>query len=186
MTLDCAKLCEGAWARPLQLEVWDWDRDGGHDFIGGCSTSLEALIQGEEFQIVQVIYLLDVMNIVALIIDVKMFQLDLINPKKKEKKGYESSGQIIVKAVKLEQDSTFLDYIRGGLRINLAVAVDLSGGGAADPASGDSLHRLEARTGENVYTTAIRTVGDILQDYDYGQPLEVNQQSVGIEYESMM
>ena len=66
------------------------------------------------------------------------------------------------------------------------VAVDLSGGGAADPASGDSLHRLEARTGENVYTTAIRTVGDILQDYDYGQPLEVNQQSVGIEYESMM
>ena len=59
MTLDCAKLCEGAWARPLQLEVWDWDRDGGHDFIGGCSTSLEALIQGEEFQIVQVIYSLD-------------------------------------------------------------------------------------------------------------------------------
>ena len=186
MTLDCAKLCEGAWARPLQLEVWDWDRDGGHDFIGGCSTSLEALIQGEEFQIVQVIYLLDIMNIVASIIDVKMFQLDLINPKKKEKKGYESSGQIIVKAVKLEQDSTFLDYIRGGLRINLAVAVDLSGGGAADLASGDSLHRLEAGTGENVYTTAIRTVGDILQDYDYGQPLEVNQQSVGIEYESMM
>ena len=66
------------------------------------------------------------------------------------------------------QDSTFLDYIRGGLRINLCVAVDLSGGGATDPTSQDSLHFLNPRTQENVYTTAIRTVGDILQDYDYG------------------
>ena len=69
------------------------------------------------------------------------------------------------------QDSTFLDYIRGGLRINLCVAVDMSGGGATDPTSQDSLHFLHPRTQENVYTTAIRTVGDILQDYDYGMML---------------
>ena len=30
-------------------------------------------------------------------------------------------------------------------------------------------HIINFRTGENVYTTAIRTVGDILQDYDYGK-----------------
>ena len=44
----------------------------------------------------------------------------------------------------------------------------MSGGGATDPNSQDSLHFLNPRTQENVYTTAIRTVGDILQDYDYG------------------
>ena len=44
----------------------------------------------------------------------------------------------------------------------------MSGGGATDPTSQDSLHFLNPRTQENVYTTAIRTVGDILQDYDYG------------------
>ena len=31
------------------------------------------------------------------------FQFDLINAKKKEKKGYKNSGQIVVKAVKIEQ-----------------------------------------------------------------------------------
>jgi hypothetical protein len=48
--------------------------------------------------------------------------------------------------------------VRGGLKINLAVAIDLS-------ASGAELHHL--RRGENAFTTAIRTVGEILQDYDY-------------------
>ena len=55
-------------------------------------------------------------------------QFDLINQKKKDKKGYQNSGQIVVKSVKIVQDSTFLDYVRGGLRINLCVAVDMTGG----------------------------------------------------------
>ena len=33
----------------------------------------------------------------------------------------------------------------------------------------DYFVQIILRTGENVYTTAIRTVGDILQDYDYGK-----------------
>ena len=32
-----------------------------------------------------------------------MFQFDLINAKKREKKGYKNSGQIVVKSVKIEQ-----------------------------------------------------------------------------------
>ena len=107
VTMDCAKLCTGDWSRNLRIEVYDWDFDGGHDFIGSCNTSLEELSQGEEYQIMQ---------------------LDLINPKKKDKKGYKNSGQIVVKSVKIVQDSTFLDYVRGGLRINLCVAVDMTGG----------------------------------------------------------
>ena len=37
-----------------RIEVYDWDADGGHDFIGDCRTSLEQLAEGEGFQIVQV------------------------------------------------------------------------------------------------------------------------------------
>ena len=58
VTLDCAKLCLGDWGRPLRLEVFDWDLDGRHDFIGACDTNLETLVQGEEFQIVQVLIIL--------------------------------------------------------------------------------------------------------------------------------
>ena len=101
MTLDCAKLCLGDWSRPLRLEVFDWDLDGGHDFIGACVTNLETLVQAEEYQIVQV-------NMSGywwwlLVWMWNFVQLDLINPKKKEKKGYENSGQIVVKSVKVEQ-----------------------------------------------------------------------------------
>ena len=69
------------------------------------------------------------------------------------------------------QDSTFLDYIRGGLRVNLSVCVDMTGGDISDPTSKQSLHYLDPRTGENVYTTAIKSVGDILQDYDYDKKI---------------
>lgn len=151
ITLDCAKLCLGDWSRNLRIEVYDWDRDGTHDYIGDCSTSLEELAQGEGFQILQ---------------------FDLINKKKKDKKGdsYKNSGQIVVKAVKIEQDTTFIDYVRGGLKINLTVAVDMtSSNGLCSSAS--SLHHLK-KTGENAYTTAIRTVGEILQDYDYDKKIQ--------------
>ena len=66
------------------------------------------------------------------------------------------------------QDTTFLDYVRGGLKINLSVAVDMTGSNG-DPDSPQSLHYIHPRTGENAYTTAIRTVGEILQDYDFGE-----------------
>ena len=38
----------------IRIEVYDWDADGGHDFIGDCTTTLEELAQGEGFQIIQV------------------------------------------------------------------------------------------------------------------------------------
>ena len=38
-----------------RIEVYDWDADGGHDFIGDCTTNLEELAEGEGFQIVQVL-----------------------------------------------------------------------------------------------------------------------------------
>jgi len=145
ITLDCAKLCLGDWTRNLRIEVYDWDSDGGHDFIGDCNTTMEELAEGEDFQILQ---------------------FDLINPKKVEKKGYRNSGQIVVKSVTIEQDTTFLDYVRGGLKINLVVAVDMTRSNG-DPRQKESLHFIHPDTGENPYTTAIRTVGEILQDYDY-------------------
>jgi len=64
------------------------------------------------------------------------------------------------------KDTTFLDYIRGGLRFNFIVAVDFtkSNGMPNDP---NSLHYLDRDRLENPYTMAIRSVGDIVQDYDY-------------------
>ncbi|CAN0583971.1 unnamed protein product, partial [Ectocarpus sp. 12 AP-2014] len=40
-------LCNGDYLRPLQLEVWDWDRDGDHDCMGRLKTSLQGLLEGQ-------------------------------------------------------------------------------------------------------------------------------------------
>ena len=53
----------------------------------------------------------------------------------------------------------------------MSVCVDLSGGDVDDPTCKESLHYIDSRTGENVYTTAIRSVVDILQDYDYDRKI---------------
>jgi len=59
-----------------------------------------------------------------------------------------------------------LDHIRGGLRLHFVVAVDFttSNGMPNDP---KSLHYYDRDRVENPYTAAIRSVGEIVQDYDY-------------------
>lgn len=34
------QIANGDLLRPLLLECWDYDRAGGHDFIGGCAASI--------------------------------------------------------------------------------------------------------------------------------------------------
>uniref|UniRef100_A0AAQ4PRA3 Copine 8 n=1 Tax=Gasterosteus aculeatus aculeatus TaxID=481459 RepID=A0AAQ4PRA3_GASAC len=66
-------LCNGDYDRTIKVEVYDWDRDGGHDFIGEFSTSYRELSRGQsQFNVYEV-----------------------INPKKKErKKKYLNSGTL--------------------------------------------------------------------------------------------
>lgn len=46
-TLVRQALCNGDYLRPLQLEVWDWDRDGDHDCMGRLTSSLQGLLEGQ-------------------------------------------------------------------------------------------------------------------------------------------
>uniref|UniRef100_A0A4W4G7I1 C2 domain-containing protein n=1 Tax=Electrophorus electricus TaxID=8005 RepID=A0A4W4G7I1_ELEEL len=40
-------LCNGDYDRTIKIEVYDWDRDGSHDFIGEFSTSYRELSRGQ-------------------------------------------------------------------------------------------------------------------------------------------
>ena len=67
----------------LKVEIFDYNDDGDHDFIGQYFTTLEEMAEGEGFQIVT---------------------WDVINDKKKaKKKDYENSGTVILKSIKIEQ-----------------------------------------------------------------------------------
>uniref|UniRef100_A0A3B4FF91 Copine family member 9 n=1 Tax=Pundamilia nyererei TaxID=303518 RepID=A0A3B4FF91_9CICH len=72
-TIPVRALCNGDYDRTVKVDVFDWDRDGSHDFIGEFTTSYRELSRGQsQFNVYEV-----------------------LNPKKKgKKKKYINSGTV--------------------------------------------------------------------------------------------
>ncbi|XP_059367459.1 copine-8 [Carassius carassius] len=136
-------LCNGDFDRTIKVEVYDWDRDGSHDFIGEFSTSYRELSRGQsQFNVYEV-----------------------INPKKKgKKKKYLNSGTVTLLSFLVDTEVTFLDFIKGGTQINFTVAIDFTASNG-NPAQPTSLHYMNPYQ-LNTYAMALKAVGDIIQDYD--------------------
>lgn len=136
-------LCNGDYDRTIKIEVYDWDRDGSHDFIGEFSTSYRELSRGQsQFNVYEV-----------------------INQKKKSrKKNYLNSGTVTLLSFLVDIEVTFLDYIKGGTQINFTVAIDFTASNG-NPAQPTSLHYMSPYQ-LNAYAMALKAVGEIIQDYD--------------------
>mgnify|MGYP001169748279 CR=1 FL=1 len=109
LRISTVRNCLCDWSRPLRLEVFDWDLDGGHDFIGACVTNLETLVQGEDFQIVQVKIYCQVR--ISLIF--RHFQLSLILSiqRRKARKGMKTRDKLLLSLLKLSRFKTSLNCI---------------------------------------------------------------------------
>ncbi|XP_043572671.1 copine-5-like isoform X2 [Chiloscyllium plagiosum] len=136
-------LCNGDYDRTIKVEVYDWDRDGSHDFIGEFTTSYRELARGQsQFNVYEV-----------------------INQKKKiKKKKYVNSGTVTLLSFTVESEHTFLDYIKGGTQINFTVAIDFTASNG-NPSQSTSLHYMNPYQ-MNAYAMALKAVGEIIQDYD--------------------
>lgn len=73
--------------------MFDYDADGSHDLIGECRSSLGQLkaLAGSAAQ-----------------------GLDLVNPKKTGRPGYQRSGVLSVREVSVRPRPSFLQYLAGG------------------------------------------------------------------------
>ncbi|XP_069509563.1 copine-2 isoform X2 [Ambystoma mexicanum] len=143
-TVPLVSLCDGDIDKVIKVLCYDYDNDGGHDFIGEFQTSVLKLCEAQDGRSVEV---------------------ECINPKKqKKKRSYKNSGIIIVKSCRIARDYSFLDYILGGCQLMFTVGVDFtaSNGNPRDPSS---LHYISP-LGMNEYLSAIWAVGQIIQDYD--------------------
>ena len=103
--LSLQKLCNGDLDRPLKCVVYDWNSSGSHEEIGRFDFSVRELVgDGENGH----------------------KEFTVINEKKQEKKGakYKGSGQLTMK-LQLRQEHTFVEYLRGGLEINLSIGEDV-------------------------------------------------------------
>ncbi|XP_078276009.1 copine-8 isoform X3 [Rhinoraja longicauda] len=142
-TIPVRTLCNGDFDRTIKVEVYDWERNGSHDFIGEFTTNYRELSRGQsQFNVYEV-----------------------FNPKKKaKKKKYIHSGTVTLLSFVVETESTFLDYIRGGTQINFTVAIDFTASNG-HPAQSTSLHYMNPYQ-LNTYAMALKAVGEIIQDYD--------------------
>uniref|UniRef100_A0A8C9RJP7 Copine 8 n=1 Tax=Scleropages formosus TaxID=113540 RepID=A0A8C9RJP7_SCLFO len=67
-------LCNGDYDRTIKVEVYDWDRDGSHDFIGEFTTSYRELSRGQsQFNVYEVS-----VTLLSFLVDTEVTFLDYI------------------------------------------------------------------------------------------------------------
>ena len=142
-------LCNGDMRRAVQINVWDWDADGGHDFMGSVITSVEQLLA----------------------VGAVRGSLSLVDARGKAR------GSIVVDEAALEQHATFLDYLHAGLQLPLTCAIDFTASNRAGAADGSSLHAVHDATEvaagrRNDYQHAICAIAPILEPYSVTPVIE--------------
>jgi len=140
-------LCNGDINRPIIIEIYDYDSDGNHDYMGAVHTSVKGLMDsgGKPF--------------------------DVIEEKKKGtmigtvfKKAYVNSGTFFATNCGIEVHPTFADYILGGCEVSLVIAVDYTGSNG-DPRQSFSLH-YQSAIQKNQYEQALESVCQVVEPYD--------------------
>lgn len=121
--------------RPIKILVFDWNKNDEPDFYGEVETSIAAMAQNKP-------------------------SLTLKNSNKPKK----NMGQVLVRKCEIEKRHTFMEYLAGGMDMQLLVAVDFTGSNG-HPMDQGTLHYRGA-DGLSPYLRALYSVGNILQSYD--------------------
>uniref|UniRef100_A0A6Q2WYN4 Copine-2 n=1 Tax=Esox lucius TaxID=8010 RepID=A0A6Q2WYN4_ESOLU len=140
-TVPLISLCNGDVDRSIKVLCYDYDNDGGHDFIGEFQTTVTKMSEAQN-----------------------SLEFECINPKKqKKKKSYKNSGVIILKSCKVNQNTQIPIDIQYTLSLFI-VGIDFTASNG-NPREPSSLHYINP-LGSNEYLSAILAVGQIIQDYD--------------------
>ncbi|XP_039371807.1 copine-8 isoform X5 [Mauremys reevesii] len=132
-------LCNGDYDRTIKIEVYDWDRDGSHDFIGEFTTSYRELSRGQsQFNVYE------------------EWGASMSRTQKHKLTPPEKWKQNCVEGESQEPKSR--------TQINFTVAIDFTASNG-NPAQPTSLHYMNPYQ-LNAYGMALKAVGEIIQDYD--------------------
>uniref|UniRef100_A0A4W5NVB6 Copine-2 n=1 Tax=Hucho hucho TaxID=62062 RepID=A0A4W5NVB6_9TELE len=136
-TVPLISLCNGDVDRSIKVLCYDYDNDGGHDFIGEFQTTVNKMSEAQNSLEVRDGF-----------------------------ESYSSLSMGVCSACfsHVERDYTFLDYILGGCQIMFTVGIDFTASNG-NPREASSLHYINP-LGSNEYLSAILAVGQIIQDYD--------------------
>ncbi|KAJ7312140.1 hypothetical protein JRQ81_006484 [Phrynocephalus forsythii] len=153
-TVPLVSLCDGDVEKQIKVICYDYDNDGGHDFIGEFQTSVAKMCESQDGFVVSANS-----RESSLVLENYYFLyfLSFILP-------LSACLNVFTFLFKITRDYSFLDYILGGCQLMFTVGIDFtaSNGNPRDPTS---LHYINPM-GTNEYLSAIWAVGQIIQDYD--------------------
>ena len=148
MMLSMAALCGGDLHRPLQITVFHEKREGASagslpgTAVGSCTTSVSGLVGPG--------------------VPAGGWSTQLKHPRGRKK----TCGTLAVPDARIEGEPSFVEYLEGGLQIELACAIDLTASNG-DPQTLSSLHStLLGNSGGNSYEKALTAVCSVLAPYD--------------------
>ena len=148
LSLSMQTLCNGDHHRPINLEIYT--RKGFREkLLGQCTFTVDEILNQEKREFI------------------------LNNPEKKKKSGLVQIHNFSIGAAPTFKAPTFLNYLRGGVQLNVMVAVDFTASNGS-PSQSSSLHYMQNNNGQlNQYQKAIQGVCDILLCYDYDKQIPV-------------
>ncbi|CAB9508204.1 Copine-6 [Seminavis robusta] len=138
-------LCNDDMANPLRITFWDWRRSEQAEALGFVETTVQELVEGAERGIP--------------VMDIRREHKRLFRRDKIKKKG-----SLKVLRSELQPVPTMMEYIYGGCKIDLMVAVDCSIHND-DPEVEGGLHHRPGPHWLNDYEAAIHKVGAIMEPY---------------------
>ena len=185
--MELSIICGGDLDLPLLVKIYDYESKGDHVLMGQFETSVNGLLSAST----------DGSQDAGKAITIK--------------KGSKDTGKVFVMnasvsgvgnvsiAEKLAQTSisapapkkdylppgapTFVDYIQGGLQINVVVAIDFTGSNG-DPRKAGTLHHFNTDGSLNDYEKAISSIVSILEKYDSDKLLPVR--GFGAKYDGVV
>ena len=138
IVMDYSHFCHCNPDLLIKVECWDYDSPTSKELIGETVFTALSLVKGKT--------------------------MSLINPSKMANTKYKNSGQLIVKDCQFIMENSFIDYLRGGMNINLCIAIDYTASNGIY-SNTNSLHNITEGQ-QNEYESAMRLIGSILSSYD--------------------
>jgi copine 5/8/9 len=154
-------LCNGDIDRELKIEIYDFENNSKHHFMGAVETTLRTILQGNTTTSISSTPMINETSVIAIFPVIEEVEHQR-NPSK-----YMNSGLLTISDARIEHHPTLSDFIFGGCDISLIVGIDFTGSNG-HPQEGTSLHyiHLTDPTHWNVYQQAIYAVGNVLEPYD--------------------
>ena len=157
-TLELSRLCGGDLDLPIRINVFDYESSGDHVPMGMVETTVNKLVEAHDEDNRSMTLAAEGDEVGEMIVELAEVALP---------SDRDADLPAPASAVTYDRKPSFVDYINGGCKLGVTVAIDYTGSNG-NPMEPGTLHYLDPE-GFNDYQKAISAIVGILSEYDDDQ-----------------